>query len=199
MSNIILESTCYNIKCLEEFLARKGKGFELPLLGRSNVGKSSLINSLFNTKLAKVSKTPGKTQSINFYKYNKNNYIVDLPGYGFAKVPKKVKDNWVKLVDFYLSNSENIIALWWLMDANNYLNTSDRALLDYLQQYMLDTYIILTKADKLKKSEVPKIIKDLEDLLGISEDKIILYSSKTPTMFGGKQKLHFLLKKIFSL
>ena len=127
-------------------------GWEVAFAGRSNAGKSSAINSLTNNKkLAKTSKTPGRTQLINFFAVSDSQRLVDLPGYGFAKVPLAVKREWTKQLENYLQNRQCLRGLILLMDVRHPLQPFDRQMLDWALQASMPVHILLTKADKLKK------------------------------------------------
>ncbi len=128
------------------------KGWEVAFAGRSNAGKSSAINSLTNNKkLAKTSKTPGRTQLINFFELSENQRLVDLPGYGFAKVPLAVKQEWTKQLENYLQNRQCLRGMILLMDVRHPLQPFDRQMLDWALQASMPVHILLTKADKLKR------------------------------------------------
>lgn len=167
--------------------AFQGKHFPAPdrpevaFAGKSNVGKSSLINRLTNRKkLARTSSTPGRTQSINFFDINSRIYFVDLPGYGFAKVPIQVKKSWGKIVEGYLKARSNLKAVVVILDLRREVSQDDLALLEWLQHYQIQPIVILTKSDKLSRNQAfsrSKILgKDLENY-GIY--KPILFSAKT--------------------
>ena len=127
-------------------------GWEVAFAGRSNAGKSSAINSLTNNKkLAKTSKTPGRTQLINFFAVSDRQRLVDLPGYGFAKVPLAVKREWTKQLEHYLQNRQCLRGLILLMDVRHPLQPFDQQMLDWALQALMPVHILLTKADKLKK------------------------------------------------
>ena len=130
---------------------------EIAFTGRSNVGKSSLINLLLNRKkLAKVSGTPGKTRTINFFNINDSFRIVDLPGYGFAKVSKKESDEWGKMMESYLSQRQGLLKVVQLVDARHAPTALDKQMYDYLRYYGLDGIVAATKADKLSKNELSR-------------------------------------------
>lgn len=144
-----------------EFKASYGSFGQLPaperlefaFSGRSNVGKSSLINKLLNRKaLARVSSVPGKTVTINFYSLE-NIYIVDLPGYGYAKVAKSEKERWAGLVEGYLRNRESLALVFQLIDFRHSPTADDRMMIEFLVESELPFVVVLTKADKLKKTE----------------------------------------------
>lgn len=128
------------------------EGWEVAFAGRSNAGKSSAINSLTgNSKLAKTSRTPGRTQLINFFELSERQRLVDLPGYGFAKVPLAVKREWTKQLENYLQQRECLRGLVLLMDVRHPLQAFDRLMLDWALAAAMPVHILLTKADKLKK------------------------------------------------
>jgi GTP-binding protein len=128
------------------------EGWEVAFAGRSNAGKSSAINSLTgNSKLAKTSRTPGRTQLINFFELSESQRLVDLPGYGFAKVPLAVKREWTKQLENYLQERECLRGLILLMDVRHPMQPFDQQMLDWALAAMMPVHILLTKADKLKK------------------------------------------------
>ncbi|MEH6569953.1 MAG: ribosome biogenesis GTP-binding protein YihA/YsxC [Halioglobus sp.] len=128
------------------------QGWEVAFAGRSNAGKSSAINSLTgNKKLARTSKTPGRTQLLNFFSLTEQQRLVDLPGYGFAKVPKAVKQAWTKQLEGYLQKRESLRGLILLMDSRHPLQPFDEQMLNWAITAGMPVHILLTKADKLKK------------------------------------------------
>ena len=142
------------------------KQLEFAFIGRSNVGKSSLINSLTNRKnLARISKTPGRTQLINFFLINSSFFFVDLPGYGFAKVPANVKKNWGNIIETYLS-SERKKVVFLLLDIRRIPSAEDIEMLNWLEHFNVEYYIIFTKNDKLSNNErfKQKVVFDNEDV-----------------------------------
>ncbi len=144
---------------------RDGKR-EVAFAGKSNVGKSTLINMLANNgKLAKTSGTPGKTRLINFFLINDSFYVVDLPGYGFASVPKVEKDKWGKMMDGYFSSGRNIATVVILMDIRHKPTEEDRRMVEFCEYYSIDYVIAATKADKIaktkRKAECEKIRKEI--------------------------------------
>jgi GTP-binding protein len=127
-------------------------GWEVAFAGRSNAGKSSAINSLTNNKkLAKTSRTPGRTQLINFFALSENQRLVDLPGYGFAKVPLAVKREWTRQLEIYLQERRCLRGLVLLMDVRHPLQPFDQQMLDWAMQAAMPVHVLLTKADKLKR------------------------------------------------
>ena len=128
---------------------------EIAFAGKSNVGKSSLINGLMNRKsFARISATPGKTQTINFYNINKELYLVDLPGYGYAKVSEKEKQKWGKMIERYLHSSKQLKAVFLLIDIRHDPSANDKQMYDWILSQGYHPIIIATKLDKLKRSQV---------------------------------------------
>lgn len=150
-------------------------GSEVAFAGRSNAGKSSAINSLtHNKKLAKTSKTPGRTQLINFFEVSDSQRLVDLPGYGYAKVPLAVKREWTKQLENYLQNRQSLRGLILLMDIRHPLQPFDQQMLGWALQAAMPVHILLTKADKLKRGaagtallQVRAKLKDHADLVSV--------------------------------
>lgn len=138
---------------------------EVAFAGKSNVGKSSLINALMNRKaLARTSASPGKTQTINFYNINDAMYLVDLPGYGYAKVSQSVKEQWGKLIERYLQKSKQLKAVFLLIDIRHDPSANDKMMYDWIVHNGYQPIIIATKVDKLKRSQVQKHVKALKQL-----------------------------------
>ncbi len=153
---------------------------EIAFAGRSNVGKSSLINTLVNRKrLVKTSTTPGRTQLINFFIINANLMLVDLPGYGYAKVPAAVKKQWGPMIETYLSGRPSLKAVVLLMDLRRTPGIEELAFMDWLQQYGVASVPVLTKADKLSKTEQIKQRKRIAEALERTTESLILFSAKT--------------------
>lgn len=153
---------------------------EIAFAGRSNVGKSSLINTLVNRKrLVKTSNTPGRTQLINFFLINKNFYFVDLPGYGFAKVPLAVKKKWGPMIETYLSQRSTLKGVVLLIDIRRIPGIEDSNLVAWLAQYGIALLPVLTKADKLSKTNQKKQRQAIASALGLTADRLILFSAKT--------------------
>lgn len=152
---------------------------EIIFSGKSNVGKSSMINKLVNRKaLAKVSSSPGKTVSINFYDCGLFR-LVDLPGYGYAKVSKQDKEKWSSLIDAYFNGGRNIALIVQLIDARHAPSQGDLQMIDYMTSLNLPFIIALTKSDKLKKSEIEKRREEITAELGSCNAKTIFTSSET--------------------
>lgn len=152
---------------------------EVAFAGRSNVGKSSLLNLLTGRKaLARVSGSPGKTRTINFYKVNDAFRIVDLPGYGYAKISKSVSENWGEMMEAYLSNREGLKKVIQLVDVRHAPSAQDVQMYEYLKYYGLDGIVVATKADKVSRNELQKCISVIRKTLDLSpEDKVIPISS----------------------
>ncbi len=143
---------------------------EVAVVGRSNAGKSSLINCLCGrNKLARVSSTPGKTRSINLYSIDNQIILADLPGYGFAKRGGAEQNAWADLVNDYLERSQTLSELWLLCDIRHAPSEGDRQLADYLAYHQIPFLIIATKADKIAKSKRPPLAKALAQALGVEE------------------------------
>jgi GTP-binding protein len=146
---------------------------EVAFAGRSNVGKSSLVNALTGrTTLAKVSNTPGRTQQLNFFNLNNHLYLVDMPGYGYAKVSKNVRDNWDKLIFQYLQGRPNLRSVLIMIDSRHGVKDTDEHLMGMLDKAAVNYRIVLTKADKSSK-------KELEDM----KENILLALKKHPAAF----------------
>ncbi len=136
---------------------------EIAFAGKSNVGKSSLINALMNRKaLARTSAKPGKTQTINFYNINEEMYLVDLPGYGYAKVSEQEKAQWGKLIERYLHGSKQLRAVFLLIDIRHDPSANDKMMYDWIVDQGFNPIIIATKLDKLKRSQVQKQVKAIK-------------------------------------
>ena len=154
---------------------------ELAFAGRSNVGKSSLINSLLNRKkLVKTSQTPGKTQEINFFKINNDFIFTDLPGYGFAKVPQSVQKRWGKMIEDYLLKRETLLAVIFIIDLRRRPSQLDLSLQRWLEVHGVEYLLVGTKVDKLSQSEIKK----QKDKLNVAyfdggEGELLVYSSKS--------------------
>ena len=154
---------------------------ELAFAGRSNVGKSSLINSLLNRKkLVKTSQTPGKTQEINFFKINNDFIFTDLPGYGFAKVPQPVRKRWGKMIEDYLLKRETLLAVIFIIDLRRRPSQLDLSLQRWLEAHGVEYLLVGTKMDKLSQSEIKK----QKDKLNVAyfdggEGELLVYSSES--------------------
>lgn len=148
---------------------------EIAFAGRSNVGKSSLINLLLNRKkLARVSGNPGKTRTINFYNINDEFRIVDLPGYGYAKVSKSISAEWGDMIESYLANRNNLLKVIQLVDIRHEPTLQDRQMYEWLRHYGLSGIVIATKADKVSNNERGKNLSMIKNALSFGEEDIIL-------------------------
>ena len=148
---------------------------EFAFAGKSNVGKSSLINALINRKaFARTSAQPGKTQTINFYNVNDDFYLVDLPGYGYTRIAESVKADWGKMVERYLKKSSMLIKVFLLVDMRHKPTEDDRLMYDWIVSQGFAPVIIATKSDKLKKNEKPKALKLIRDTFGLPDDGVII-------------------------
>lgn len=154
---------------------------EVAFAGKSNVGKSSLINSLMNRKaLARTSAQPGKTQTINFYNVNDALYLVDLPGYGYAKVPQSEKEKWGKLIERYLHGSKQLRAVFLLIDIRHEPGANDKIMYNWICQNGYEPIIIATKLDKIKRSQLLKQLKLIREGLAVRPGtQIIPFSAET--------------------
>lgn len=154
---------------------------EVAFAGKSNVGKSSLINGLMNRKsLARTSSQPGKTQTINFYNINKFMYLVDLPGYGYAKVSENEKKKWGKMIENYLHTSKQLKAVFLLIDIRHEPSANDKMMYEWIMYQGYDPIIVATKLDKIKRSQIQKSVKMVKEGLNVKPGtKIIPYSALT--------------------
>ena len=154
---------------------------EVAFAGKSNVGKSSLINGLMNRKsLARTSSQPGKTQTINYYNINQAMYLVDLPGYGYAKVSVKEKEKWGRMVENYLHSSRQLKAVFLLIDIRHEPSANDKQMYEWVAYQGYDPIIIATTLDKIKRSQVPKHLKMIKEGLKLKPQTPILpYSALT--------------------
>ena len=169
--------------------------YEIAFAGRSNVGKSSLLNLLTNRKkLARVSQSPGKTRTINFYEINDSFRIVDLPGYGYARVSKSVSESWGSMMEKYFETRQGLLKVIQLVDIRHEPSKQDVQMYDYLKHYGLDGIVVATKADKISKNQYMKSEKIIRKALGMkAEDKLIPVSSLKKT---GHEKLFEEIEKI---
>ncbi len=153
---------------------------EFAFAGKSNVGKSSLINAFVNRKsLARTSSQPGKTQTINYYNVNSEFFLVDLPGYGYAKVSESVKEKWGKMIERYLKKSPTLKAVFLLVDIRHEPNANDVQMYDWIVANGFDPIVIATKADKISKGAVSKQVSIIKKKLNVVENtKIIPFSAE---------------------
>ncbi len=154
---------------------------EIALVGRSNVGKSSLINCISNRKnLARTSSTPGKTATINFYEVANRYRLVDLPGYGYAKVSKAEKEKWSGMIENYLARRENLVQVVQLVDARHKPTADDKMMFEWIRSYDYEPLVVATKLDKLKKSQIDENLTAIYQELGLNEDSVLIpFSSET--------------------
>lgn len=154
---------------------------EIAFAGKSNVGKSSLINALMNRKaLARTSSQPGKTQTINFYNINNAMYLVDLPGYGYAKAPESERVKWGKMIERYLHRSKQLKAVFLLVDIRHKPSGNDKTMYEWVVYHGYRPIVIATKLDKLKRSQVQKCVSEVREGLGLkSGDILIPFSAET--------------------
>ena len=171
---------------------------EVAFAGKSNVGKSSLINGLMNRKsLARTSAQPGKTQTINFYNINEEMYLVDLPGYGYAKVSQSEKEKWGKMIERYLHTSKNLKAVFLLIDIRHEPSSNDVMMYEWILNNGYEPVIIATKADKIKRSQLQKHLKMVKDGLKLRPGgKILPYSALTKQ---GREEIWTLIDELTGL
>ena len=176
IKNVNLETVCGITSRLPE-----NELPEIAFAGKSNVGKSSLINGLLNRKsLARTSAQPGKTQTINFYNVNQSMYLVDLPGYGYAKVTQENREKWGKLIERYLHGSKQLKAAFLLIDIRHEPSSNDKLMYDWIVSQGFQPILIATKADKIKRSQLQKQLKILRTGLGVgTEVMMIPFSAET--------------------
>jgi len=165
---------------------------EIVFAGKSNVGKSSLINALMNRKsLARTSGKPGKTQTINYYKVNDELYFVDLPGYGYANANLATREKWGKMIERYLHTSKQIKCIFLLIDIRHEPGKNDKQMYDWIVYNGYSPVIIATKLDKLKRSQIAKCIKTLREGLGLKKEVVLIpFSSETKQ--GKKEVYEFI-------
>lgn len=190
IKNVNLETVCGITSRLPD-----NKLPEIAFAGKSNVGKSSLINGLMNRKsLARTSSQPGKTQTINYYNINDQLYFVDLPGYGYATANEKVKAQWGKMIEDYLHKSKQIRAVFLLVDIRHAPSENDRIMYDWISDRGYKPIIIATKLDKIKRSQVAKQTKLICDTLGVADDTIVISYSALSKQ--GREEIYELLDRI---
>ncbi len=157
---------------------------EVAFVGRSNVGKSSSINSLLNRRnFARVSQTPGKTRTINFYLINEEFFFVDLPGYGYAKVSKTEKAGWGKIMERYLKQRDELCRIYLLVDIRHEPTNDDKAMYDWVKHFGYECTIVATKSDKISRGNHQKHMSIIRKKLGLNGEKIIPVSSLKKTGF----------------
>ena len=167
---------------------------EIAFAGRSNVGKSSLINTLVNRKrLVKTSSTPGRTQLINFFNINEKFSFVDIPGYGYAKVPAAVKKKWGPMIETYITTRKTLKGVVLIMDLRRTPGPEEMNMLDWLNHYGIPSVPVLTKSDKLSKTRQQKQLKEISNTLSADKDNFILFSAKSRQ---GKDEVWDAVKKL---
>ena len=164
---------------------------QVAFVGRSNVGKSTLLNSIFNRRMAETSSTPGKTRTLDFYLVNGKFYIVDLPGYGYMKISKKEQRRIAKLVEHYLKSSTKLEYIFILMDARHPAQKKDAELLEYLNFFRLHKAVVLTKIDKLPRSRRREIFTEHERFLR-TFGEYTLFPTSAVTREGLKELVNFI-------
>lgn len=170
IKNVSLETVCGITSKLPEHNLP-----EIAFVGKSNVGKSSLINGLMNRKsLARTSAQPGKTQTINFYNINDTMYLVDLPGYGYAKVSKEVKEQWGRLIERYLHGSKTLKAVFLLIDIRHEPSANDKRMYEWILYQGYEPIIIATKLDKINRSQVGKHLKMVRTGLNVKPGTVVI-------------------------
>ena len=176
IKNVSLETVCGITSTLPE-----NTNIEVAFAGKSNVGKSSLINVLMNRKsLARTSAQPGKTQTINFYNINEELYLVDLPGYGYAKVSEKEKERWGKMIERYLHQSKQLKAVFLLIDIRHDPSGNDKMMYQWIVDQGYQPIIIATKLDKIKRSQIQKQLKAIRIGLNVLPGTVMIpFSSET--------------------
>ena len=189
IKNVSLETVCGITSKLPE-----NKYPEIAFAGKSNVGKSSLINALMNRKsLARTSGQPGKTQTINFYNINSELYFVDLPGYGYAKVSKEIKEKWGKMIERYLKTSGQLKAVFLLIDIRHEPTDNDVSMYDWIVANGYEPIIIATKLDKIKRSQVAGNVKLIRTKLKCKDNLIIPFSAASKQ---GREEIYETIDKI---
>ena len=193
IKNVSLETVCGITSKLPE-----SEHMEFAFAGKSNVGKSSLINGLMNRKaLARTSAQPGKTQTINFYNVNDQMYLVDLPGYGYAKVSEQEKAKWGKMIENYLHKSKQLKAVFLLIDIRHEPSGNDRMMYEWILNQGFEPIIIATKLDKINRSQIQRHIKMIKDGLKVVKNTIVIpYSAQTKQ---GREEIYELLDSYLEL
>ena len=195
---MIIKNVSLDIVCGVTSTLPENEWPEVAFAGKSNVGKSSLINALMNRKsLARTSAQPGKTQTINFYNINDMMYLVDLPGYGYAKAAVAVKEKWGKMIERYLHTSKMLRAVFLLIDIRHEPSANDRVMYDWIVENGYQPIIIATKLDKLKRSQVQKHIKQVKKGLNLIKDTpIIPFSAETKQ---GREEIWELIEMLVTM
>ena len=194
---MIIKSAEYLTSVVEKNKVLRDGVPEFAFVGRSNVGKSSLINFLTSKKgLAKTSATPGKTKMINYFLVNNSFRLVDLPGYGFAKVAKDNLDVWSSLMGDYLTEAESLPVVFVLVDIRHAPTAQDRQMIEFLIYHQIPFSVIATKADKLAKSKIKQAVSSISKALGVREEVFIITSSESG--LGKDKLLQFMENKLIA-
>lgn len=195
---MIIKNVSLDIVCGITSRLPETKRPEIAFAGKSNVGKSSLINALMNRKaLARTSSQPGKTQTINFYNINEAMYLVDLPGYGYAKVSPSEKAKWGKMIEKYLHTSKDLKAVFLLVDIRHEPSANDKQMYDWILHNGYEPIIIATKLDKLKRSQVQKSIRAIREGLKLPKEGILIpFSAETKQ---GREEIWNLMDELTGL
>jgi|FrelakmetLWP11LW_1041352.scaffolds.fasta_scaffold20825_2 GTP-binding protein len=171
---------------------------EFVFVGRSNVGKSSMVNKLCNRKnLAKIGSVPGKTRQLNYFLINEDFYLVDLPGYGYAKVPEQIRAGWRKLVEEYISERQNVNMVFVLIDSRHEPTYLDELMISWLEYYEINYAIVLTKSDKISKNKMEKQIYRCSKIVN-NDDLCIDYIPFSIINGEGKNEILSLINKSLS-
>lgn len=193
IKNVALETVCGITSTLPD-----NDKPEFAFAGKSNVGKSSLINGLMNRKsLARTSSEPGKTQTINYYNVNDELYFVDLPGYGYAKVSKELSAKWGKMIERYLNKSRQLKAVFLLIDIRHEPSANDKQMYDWVCSNGFEPIIIATKLDKINRSQIQKHVKMVREGLGASKESVIIPFSAVTKQ--GRDEIYAILENYLSL
>ena len=172
---MLIKNPRFEISVMNKSQYPKNNLPEIVLAGKSNVGKSSFVNSMINRKsLARVSGTPGKTATINFYDIDDKIYLVDLPGYGYAQRSKEEKAKWGKMMEDYLANREPLVQTILLVDSRHKPTADDITMADWIRHYHDRLIVVATKTDKLKKREIEPNLELIYDTLSLTEDDILV-------------------------
>lgn len=195
---MIIKKAEYVISAVRPEQYPEGDRPELAVSGRSNVGKSSLINKFLNRKkIAKVARTPGKTQTINFFDINDEWYLVDLPGYGYAKVSHQLKAQWGKMMETYFRKRTNLKGVLQLVDIRHPPTEDDKTMVNMLWEAGIPVLVIATKVDKISRGQRPKHLKIIADAMRLEDWKLILpFSSEDGT---GYDELHEAVESILRI
>ena len=192
---MVIKHAALDIVCGITSTLPKNQVPEIAFAGKSHVGKSSLINAFMNRKaLARTSSSPGKTQTINFYNVNHAMYLVDLPGYGYAKVSQSVKEQWGKLIERYLHESKQLKAVFLLVDIRHDPSENDKTMYNWILHNGYQPIIIATKADKLKRSQIQKHVKAIKEGLQLKPGSVVIPFSAQSKQ--GREEIWNLVEKL---